>query len=212
MNRYLPLALGGLCLIPLGCSNKPRQVLKVPDPPRNRVIMVQPPDNSKGQYAQVGKAKEPKPAADASSVESPKPPAVPAQDVPQSSSTDSAAPPKVGKMTKTPSGLQYEDLKVGTGPSPKNGQTVRVKYTGWLMSGKKFDSSSDHPETKDGITFPLGQHSVIDGWDEGIASMKVGGKRILVIPPGLAYGPQGYPPDIPPNATLKFEVELMEVQ
>jgi len=117
------------------------------------------------------------------------------------------------KMQKTPSGLQYEDVKVGTGESPKKGQTVSVHYTGWLWEngakGKKFDSSVDRGQP---ITFPVGTGRVIKGWDEGLMTMKVGGKRILLIPADLAYGSSGRPPVIPPNATLMFEVELIEVK
>ena len=117
------------------------------------------------------------------------------------------------KMTKTPSGLQYEDVKVGDGASPQKGQTAVVHYTGWLWEngakGKKFDSSIDRGQP---ITFPVGTGRVIKGWDEGLMTMKVGGKRILLIPADLAYGSSGRPPVIPPNATLMFEVELIEVK
>jgi len=117
------------------------------------------------------------------------------------------------KMTKTPSGLQYEDVKVGTGDSPKKGQLATVHYTGWLwengVKGKKFDSSVDRGQP---FTFAVGQGRVIKGWDEGVSTMKVGGKRILVIPPDLGYGSRGAGGAIPPNATLMFEVELIEIK
>jgi peptidylprolyl isomerase len=117
------------------------------------------------------------------------------------------------KMTKTPSGLQYEDTKVGTGASPQKGQTAVVHYTGWLWEngakGKKFDSSVDRGTP---FSFPVGQGRVIKGWDEGVATMKVGGQRILIIPPDLGYGSRGAGGAIPPNATLIFEVELIEIK
>jgi FKBP-type peptidyl-prolyl cis-trans isomerase len=109
----------------------------------------------------------------------------------------------------TPSGLQYEDIKVGDGAQPQAGQTVVVHYTGTLANGTKFDSSRDRGQP---FPFQLGTGQVIKGWDEGLATMKVGGRRKLVIPPQLAYGPQGRPPVIPPNATLTFDVELLEVK
>jgi peptidylprolyl isomerase len=115
-----------------------------------------------------------------------------------------------GKEVTTGSGLHYIDVKIGTGPTPKPGETVKVHYTGTLMDGTKFDSSFDHPDRQP-FAFTLGAHEVIAGWDEGISTMKVGGKRKLIIPPNLAYGADGRP-GIPPNATLKFDVELMGVQ
>ena len=114
----------------------------------------------------------------------------------------------------TPSGLKIIDTKVGTGPSPKPGQTCAMNYTGWLYEngkkGAKFDSNLDHGGTP--FEFPIGQHRVIAGWDEGVATMKVGGKRTLIIPPELGYGARGAGGVIPPNATLKFEVELLGVK
>lgn len=122
---------------------------------------------------------------------------------------DTAPTTKDRDMITTPSGLKYEDVEVGTGPSPKPGQTVVVHYTGWLMDGTKFDSSRDRGEP---FRFPLGQGQVIRGWDEGLATMKVGGQRILMIPPELGYGARGAGGVIPPNATLKFDVELLGVE
>jgi peptidylprolyl isomerase len=114
----------------------------------------------------------------------------------------------------TPSGLTYTDEVVGTGPSPESGRSVAVHYTGWLdagggAKGTKFDSSRDRGAP---FSFVLGEGRVIAGWDEGVASMKVGGKRTLVIPPDLGYGARGAGGVIPPNATLVFDVELLEVR
>jgi len=117
------------------------------------------------------------------------------------------------KTMTTASGLQIADSKVGTGATPKPGQTCVMHYTGWLdehgAKGKKFDSSVDRGEP---FEFPIGQRRVIAGWDEGVASMKVGGKRTLIIPPALGYGARGAGGAIPPNATLIFEVELLDVK
>ena len=112
-------------------------------------------------------------------------------------------------MITNPSGLKYQDLKVGTGDEAKTGQTVEVHYTGWLTNGTKFDSSKDSGRPFD---FRLGAGKVIKGWDEGVAGMKAGGQRKLWIPPVMGYGARGYPPDIPPNAELIFEVELLRIK
>jgi FKBP-type peptidyl-prolyl cis-trans isomerase FkpA len=114
-------------------------------------------------------------------------------------------------MITTPSGLQYEDTQPGTGAQAQPGQHVHVHYTGWLYNdgrqGAKFDSSVDRG---DPFAFSLGAGMVIKGWDEGVAGMKIGGKRTLIIPPQLGYGARGAGGVIPPNATLKFDVELLD--
>jgi peptidylprolyl isomerase len=116
-------------------------------------------------------------------------------------------------VTTTPDGLQIIELKVGTGPSPKPGQICVMHYTGWLYEngkkGAKFDSSVDRGQP---FEFPIGRQQVIAGWDEGVATMKVGGKRTLIIPPALGYGARGAGGVIPPNATLIFDVELLGVK
>ena len=127
--------------------------------------------------------------------------------------TSPAAAQSAGAPVTTASGLKITDTKVGTGASPKTGQTCVMHYTGWLYEngakGKKFDSSVDRGQP---FEFPLGVGRVIKGWDEGVASMKVGGKRTLIIPPALGYGASGAGGVIPPNATLMFEVELLGVK
>ena len=125
------------------------------------------------------------------------------------SQTD-AGPTKVtGKGKTTSSGLQYWDIKVGTGTEAKQSDRVKVHYTGWLTTGKKFDSSVDAGTP---FSFTIGKGEVIKGWEEGVAGMKVGGKRQLRIPPDLAYGERGYPGAIPANATLIFDIQLLAVQ
>ncbi len=135
-----------------------------------------------------------------------------------------AAPPKKptakkpaaeGKVVTTPSGLKYVDLKVGTGATPKAGQMVTVNYVGTLSNGKVFDATFKHvdPQHPKGqpFEFTIGVRQVIPAWDEGVSTMKVGGKRKLTCPPNLAYGERGAGSDIPPNATLTFVVELLKV-
>lgn len=126
-----------------------------------------------------------------------------------SSSPGPAGPMKVtGQPTTTASGLQYWDIVVGTGATAAPGNTVKVHYSGFLTNGTKFDSSRDRGEP---FSFPLGAGQVIKGWDEGVAGMKVGGQRQLRIPPQLGYGAAGAGGVIPPNATLIFDVELLDV-
>lgn len=122
-----------------------------------------------------------------------------------------AAPtPTTDAQTKTlPSGLKYVDLVEGTGPSPQHGQICVVHYTGWFTNGQKFDSSLDRGQP---YSFPLGMGRVIKGWDEGVQSMKVGGKRKLIVPYQLAYGEAGRPPLIPPKSDLIFEVQLLQIK
>jgi FKBP-type peptidyl-prolyl cis-trans isomerase len=121
-----------------------------------------------------------------------------------------SGPTKVtGEPVKTPSGLEYWDIKVGTGAAAAIGKQVKVDYTGWLTNGKKFDSSVGSGQPYE---LMLGAGQVIKGWDEGIVGMKVGGRRQLRIPPDLAYGAAGHPPQIPANSTLIFDVRLVDVK
>ena len=113
------------------------------------------------------------------------------------------------QFTTTPSGLKYADIVVGEGEQPQKGDIVVVHYTGWLTDGKRFDSSVLRGKP---FKFPLGMHRVIAGWDEGVASMRVGGVRQLIIPPELAYGSRGAGGVIPPNATLIFEVQMLGIE
>ena len=121
--------------------------------------------------------------------------------------------PRPMTMTQTASGLSYEDTQIGSGPAPQRSQTCVMHYTGWLWEngakGTKFDSSLDRGQP---FVFPIGRGKVIRGWDEGVATMKVGGKRKLTIPPDLGYGSRGAGGVIPPGATLIFEVELLSVR
>jgi FKBP-type peptidyl-prolyl cis-trans isomerase len=131
----------------------------------------------------------------------------PAPEAPAATTPTTATPG--GKVHKLPSGLVYEDLVVGDGKMADPGLTAVVHYTGWLTDGTKFDSSLDRGQP---FKFVLGQHQVIDGWDQGVKGMRVGGKRKLTIPPDMGYGSQGAGGVIPPNATLVFEVQLLDVQ
>jgi len=115
------------------------------------------------------------------------------------------------KAVTTKSGLKYTDLQVGTGEEAKKGMTVLVNYTGWLYQNGKRGAQFDSSVGGKPFQFRIGNGDVIKGWDEGVAGMKVGGKRELIIPGNLAYGSQGYPGVIPPNATLNFEVELVSI-
>ena len=158
-----------------------------------------------------------KPPADSTVSESTTAPAATTEAAPETTATAPAEPQGAEMDTfsmptdlqSSPSGLQYTIDRPGTGAQPQPGQTVAVHYTGWLTDGSKFDSSRDRGAP---IEFPIGQGRVIKGWDEGVGAMKVGEKRTLVIPPGLGYGPNGRPPVIPPNSTLVFKVELVDVR
>lgn len=124
--------------------------------------------------------------------------------------SEMAGPPPVsGDTITTASGLKYIVIQSGSGATAARGQQVQVHYTGWLTDGSKFDSSVDRRQP---FAFPVGQGRVIRGWDEGVAGMQVGEKRRLIVPPELGYGTRGYPGAIPPNATLIFDVELLDIE
>ncbi|WP_322795479.1 FKBP-type peptidyl-prolyl cis-trans isomerase [Tepidiforma sp.] len=150
-----------------------------------------------------GDDKRPEPTANAASPTSIAATASPTADQP----TPTPGPITLQSPTVTRSGLRYQDLVVGTGPAPQPGQRVTVHYTGYFTDGRKFDSSLDRGQP---FTFILGLGQVLRGWDEGLATMRVGGKRLLYIPSALAYGSRGNGP-IPPNTDLIFEVELLQV-
>ena len=136
------------------------------------------------------------------------PPIVSASPTP--ASVDTGPPPLADEPTFSESGLGIIDIEAGSGETPETGKLVVVNYTGWLSEdGTKFDSSLDRGTP---FEFPLGAGQVIAGWDEGVATMKVGGKRRLIIPPELGYGEGGSPPTIPPNAELTFDIELLEIK
>jgi FKBP-type peptidyl-prolyl cis-trans isomerase FkpA len=127
----------------------------------------------------------------------------------QSSESAAQEAPEAEEVT-TRSGLKYQDLVVGDGSLAERGMTAMVNYTGWLTDGTKFDSSLD--PGRQPLAFTIGRGMVIRGWEEGVQGMRVGGKRRLTIPPDLAYGERGFPGAIPPNSTLVFEVELLDVR
>jgi len=137
-------------------------------------------------------------------------PAQPPAPAVQQPTKPSGPPVSTVKEVTTSSGLKYQDLVVGNGPMAEDGTPVVVNYTGWLTDGTKFDSSYD--PGRQPLPFTIGAGNVIRGWDEGVKGMRVGGKRKLTIPPDLAYGARGYPPVIPPNSTLIFEVEFLAVK
>ena len=144
----------------------------------------------------------------------------PANEAQAADTTAAAAPapaadefttPELTEMQRSTTGLYSKDLQEGTGEPLKAGQTAVVNYTGWLMDGTKFDSSRD-PGREPFEVVDVGQAPVIPGWNEGLQGMKVGGRRLLVIPPGLAYSVAGMPPVIPPDATLVFNIELLQIK
>jgi FKBP-type peptidyl-prolyl cis-trans isomerase len=189
MTRWSLVALGMLGLAMGGCQ-EPTEIIPA-GPPGTAFTRVPPPGEKEAEA--LGE-----PAMQAP-VDPTKKPAV----------AGTISPPtEIGETKTTPSGVKYETLKAGDGPEVKPGQSVMVHYTGSLADGKVFDSS--HKGDKDEpATFEVGTGKVIAGWDEGVPGMRIGERRKLTIPPELAYGAQGQPPSIPPNATLVFEIELV---
>lgn len=177
------MVLGVLGVLGTGCA-------KLTEPPKEEPMQV-----AQGEPADSAEVKLPDPAKKPAALASAKPaePEKPAEPV---------APPSNEK-------LGVKDVVVGKGAEAKTGDTVKVHYVGTLTDGKEFDASKKHGQPFD---FELGAGRVIKGWDQGVAGMKVGGKRKLTIPPSLGYGPRGSPPVIPPNATLLFDIELLEVK
>jgi peptidylprolyl isomerase len=149
------------------------------------------------------------PSGDNKVTPAPSPPGSPVGSPPAQTAPEQAPAVDTKNAVTTPSGLKYIDLVAGTGEQPKNGQFVTVQYTGWLLDGRKFDSSLDRGRP---FPFPLGQSYVIKGWDEGVSTMKVGGKRRLIVPPELGYAKTGRPPLIPPDSTLVFDIELVGIR
>lgn len=191
MKRWWYAAATAVGMASAGCQDPPEIVPVMPP----GVELKRMPEIPEGEGAQaLGEQ-----AVQASATESPL----------QELSTAVSPPTPIGKPATTKTGLIYETVKEGTGAEAKPGQTITVHYTGTLTDGRKFDSSRDKG---DPITFQLGTHQVIQGWDEGLSGMRVGERRKLTIPPEMAYGPTGRPPVIPPNATLLFDVELLAVK
>jgi peptidylprolyl isomerase len=186
-----------LSLLGTGCGKKPDEA--TPDMYADAV----PPPNQ-------APTEEPSAPADAAEPDEGEADTPGDEEAPPEPAEDEATPEaSEGSTVTTDSGLKYTDVTKGSGAEAKAGDTVAVHYTGTLEDGTKFDSSRDRGTPFD---FRLGAGRVIAGWDEGVAGMKVGGKRKLIIPPDLGYGAGGAPPDIPPNATLHFDVELLEIR
>ncbi|MFN9173845.1 MAG: FKBP-type peptidyl-prolyl cis-trans isomerase [Synechocystis sp.] len=182
----------GLILVLISLFGKPSQTVALADDQPNNVLAqtITPSDSTSTLIAQASDLKLPEQA--------PNLPKFPEK-----------APMTAENLVTTPSGLQYIDEVVGDGPSPEKGQKVVVHYTGKLTNGTKFDSSLDRNQP---FSFKIGVGQVIKGWDEGVATMKVGGKRKLIIPADLAYGSRGAGGVIPPNAVLEFDVELLDIK